>query len=204
MKKSAATRVKKSAGKPVGKPAGKVSSKPVTKPVTKPASKVSSKSTSKPVGKPVGKVASRPAAKPASKLASKPAAKLATKAASKPTRQVLCLAVLPKAGLAADGTTVSFPLYWICTDGGEGGVKPAFVPDLAAFNEVLVDPLLEELWCAQAEGRGEWAERWRKEGFAFWAERQFQPGVTDNLARTVKEALVIEGLPESTEVASGT
>ncbi|SRR5579875_2906220 len=216
MKKSAATRVKKSAGKPVGKPAGKVSSKPVTKPVTKPASKVSSKSTSKPVGKPVGKVASRPAAKPASKLASKPAAmpasklaskpaaKLATKAASKPTRQVLCLAVLPKAGLAADGTTVSFPLYWICTDGGEGGVKPAFVPDLAAFNEVLVDPLLEELWCAQPEGRGEWAERWRKEGFAFWAERQFQPGVTDNLARTVKEALVIEGLPESTEVASGT
>ncbi|HEY9714096.1 MAG TPA: AIR synthase-related protein, partial [Chroococcales cyanobacterium] len=47
-----------------------------------------------------------------------------------------------------------------------------------------------------------WLAKWNGRGFKFWAERQFQPGVTDNLAHTVEEALEMAGL-NGIKVASG-
>jgi phosphoribosylformylglycinamidine synthase len=119
--------------------------------------------------------------------------------------KVLCIAVIPRA-FKGDGEgkgeapnrAVSFPLYWI-----------AFNPEVAqsdlleGLQDVLTDPLQEELWHATADERMTWLRSWRKGGFRWFAERQFLPGVTDNLARTVEEALSLKGLP-AVLAASGT
>lgn len=119
-------------------------------------------------------------------------------------QQVICLAVFPKAGFKIDAERVQFPLYWI--EGHEEVDHKGFVgSSLAkALEEVLTDPLLEELWFSLGGKRKSWLERWTQEGFRWFAERQFLPGVTDNLARTVEEALKLKGLPHSLRVASGT
>lgn len=120
---------------------------------------------------------------------------------------VLTLAVVPKGGFVEKQQHVEFPLYWI--QGGETG-EAAGKDDFTrselgrALQEVLIDELLEDLWFSFCGNRERWVESWREFGFRFYAERQFLPGVTDNLARTVEEALHLKGLPLSVKAASGT
>jgi phosphoribosylformylglycinamidine synthase II len=106
--------------------------------------------------------------------------------------KLLCLAVVSR--LAEP----SFPLYWVqYPDGTE---EPKLVE---ALREILTDPLQEELWHASSDARCQWLKRWQSESFHWWAERQFLPGVTDNLAHTVEEALRLKGYAK-VKVASGT
>jgi len=120
------------------------------------------------------------------------------------TSQVVCLAVIPKAGFNIEADVVQFPIYWVQ---GHGAVnRDGFIDSQLgqALQDVIVDPLLEELWFSLGGKRKSWITRWTQDGFRWFAERQFLPGVTDNLAHTVEEALHLKGLPESIHVASGT
>jgi phosphoribosylformylglycinamidine synthase len=121
---------------------------------------------------------------------------------SESSEHIICLAVLPKDSLQPGAEPVSFPLYWIRKDDPTNGAA-ADDALIAAAHEILVDPLLEELWHACPEDRLRWAEAWVKQGFRWWAEQQFQPGVTDNLAHTVAEALSLKGFTNGLSVASG-
>jgi phosphoribosylformylglycinamidine synthase II len=121
---------------------------------------------------------------------------------SSQTHQTLCLAVIPRAGFKSNLAT--FAIYWIQADLPPYGSLAEFVSDSEwgqALQDVLIDPLLEELWCAKPAERQPWLDGWRRAGYEWFAERQFQPGVTDNLARTVQEALDLKGF--MAEVASG-
>ena len=118
--------------------------------------------------------------------------------------QVICLAVIPRAGFRIDAPVVQFPIYWI---EGHAAVTHEDFPNSElgkALEEVLTDPLLEDLWFSLGGKRKSWITRWTQDGFRWFAERQFLPGVTDNLARTVEEALHLKGMPGSIQVASGT
>ena len=119
------------------------------------------------------------------------------------SRQVICLAVVPRAGFRIDAEVVQFPLYWVETT--EQIKKEDFAGSSLglALTEVLTDPLLEDLWFSTGVSRKKWTENWAQNGFYWFAERQFLPGVTDNLARTVEEALVLKHL-KGVNVASGT
>lgn len=107
--------------------------------------------------------------------------------------RTLCVAVMPKS------THHSFPLYWVRGD-------RQLINDqlLAALSDVLVDPLLQTLWTCPPDGRSSWITLWHDQGFRFWMERQLLPGVTDNLGRTIEEALSLKGVPAGISVASGT
>ena len=113
----------------------------------------------------------------------------------------LCLAVVPKLGFARDEHVVLFPLYWL--------LAPAPIDELInadfvkALADVLIDPLTEKLIYAKCNDRLGWVKSWQEEGYQWLAERQFLPGVTDNLAATVEEALLLSGLPAGIKVASG-
>jgi phosphoribosylformylglycinamidine synthase len=69
---------------------------------------------------------------------------------------------------------------------------------------VLTDSLQEDLWIATGGDRKSWMETWASQGFRYFAEKQFAPGVTDNLAHTVYEALLLFDFPSQAMVASGT
>ena len=68
---------------------------------------------------------------------------------------------------------------------------------------LLADTNFEDCLVAGNLERKTWAEKWKKDGYDFWAEKQFLPGVTDNLAKTIREALKLMGESSSIEVASG-
>ena len=106
-----------------------------------------------------------------------------------------CIAVVPK--VAYD----RMALYWLNVP----VMEPADHSKItAALSDVLCDPLQEELWVVEPSQRDTWVDKWRSLGYAFWAEKQFAPGVTDNLAHTVAEALKLLKMPKSCKVASGT
>jgi phosphoribosylformylglycinamidine synthase len=116
--------------------------------------------------------------------------------------QVMCLAVIPRGGFKTNFST--FPLYWLQAEIPSFATLAEFVQDSEwgqALQEVLIDPLLEELWCAKPTERQPWLDGWKRSGYEWFAERQFLPGVTDNLARTVQEALELKGFVAN--VASG-
>lgn len=106
---------------------------------------------------------------------------------------LLCVAVVPRV------KSTTFPLYWVQFAAGTDQEQL-----LEALREVLTDPLQEELWHASSNERLGWMKRWAAEGYRWWAERQFLPGVTDNLAHTVHEALTLKGCDPTISVASGT
>jgi len=109
--------------------------------------------------------------------------------------KLLCLAVIPKAGYT------SFPLYWLSYNAS----LPIDEQSLAkALTEILTDPLQEDLWLASGSQRISWLDNWAKDGYRWFAERQMMPGVTDNLAHTVEEALALKGLPPFLKAAAGT
>ncbi|MFN8551138.1 MAG: AIR synthase-related protein [Candidatus Obscuribacterales bacterium] len=104
-----------------------------------------------------------------------------------------CLSVIPKTDYS------SFPQYWIRIPESYKDQQDELV---SALREVLIDPLQEELWVAKPEERKAWVAQWNKSGYRWWAEKQFLPGVTDNLAHTVQEALELKKFP-GVMVASG-
>ena len=135
-----------------------------------------------------------------------PSSELSLPNPSSSDADVLCLAVVPKNGFhGSKASPATFPLYWVQADLPTFNSAADFVSDTelgAALQEILVDTLLEELWCAPPSSRQKWLDVWRKQGFALFAERQFLPGVTDNLAHTVEEALQLKGI--GGRMASGT
>ena len=105
----------------------------------------------------------------------------------------LCVAIVPKAAAAAGKlTSLALPLYWLSGKNLEQTKKL-----IAALKEILADQLLEDVWCVVASERSSWLSQWREQGFKWFAERQYLPGVTDNLARTVEEAIKLSGLETS-------
>lgn len=110
----------------------------------------------------------------------------------------LCVAVIP------EGERKSFPLYWLLVPKNvlpaDGKVPKNMVKDIS---DVLSDSLCEEILICEASERGKWLKRFAAEGFEFFAERQFLPGVTDNLAHTVEEALGLKQFSCQVKVASG-
>jgi phosphoribosylformylglycinamidine synthase subunit PurSL len=117
---------------------------------------------------------------------------------------VLCIAVVPKGGFALQADVVSFPLYWVQAELPSFENVAEFLGETEfgmSLKEVLSDNLIEELWCAGPNERSAWTDKWQKCGYSLFAERQFLPGVTDNLSRTVEEALHMKAL--IVRVASG-
>lgn len=111
---------------------------------------------------------------------------------------VLLAAVIPKQPYT------SFARYWLGIDLREGKEQPALTNDLSdTLREILIDPLLEDLWLLPLEQIETWCKTWRQLGFQKLAEKQFLPGVTDNLARIVEEALSLNPANEMLRVASG-
>ena len=108
---------------------------------------------------------------------------------------VICVAVVPKGGFSND-KTCQFPLYWIT------GFNADDVKLLDSLKEVLADELIEEIWTDNPSQCSKWLDAWKSE-FAYLAERQFLPGVTDNLGKTVEEALKLAGVNGQIQVASG-
>jgi phosphoribosylformylglycinamidine synthase subunit PurSL len=112
------------------------------------------------------------------------------------TLSEMCVAVVPRGGFQPSRQPVRFPIYWIEFTDKDQSLE-------AALTEVLTDPLLSELWMTGDANRGDWLKAWHAQAFQFFAEKQHQPGVTDNLAKTVEEALQLAGVTERVQVASG-
>jgi phosphoribosylformylglycinamidine synthase len=110
---------------------------------------------------------------------------------------VFFAAVVPKAEYD------SFACYWLLVDGinPEENNSPAKLT--IALREILTDPLLEDLWFDSLSDATKWGKVWQEAGYVQWAEKQFLPGVTDNLAHIVEEALQMKDLPFNVKVASG-
>lgn len=98
----------------------------------------------------------------------------------------------------------SFACYWLQVDNNsEDGNACSPAKLSSALKEILTDPLLEDLWFAPLSDCSKWCKVWQEAGFVQWAEKQFLPGVTDNLAHIVEEALDMKALPFRVKVASG-
>jgi phosphoribosylformylglycinamidine synthase len=99
----------------------------------------------------------------------------------------------------------NFALYWIKIPGRSGLAGGKIGADeRRQIALVLADALLDFVWLDdQNERPGKWATAFKGEGFAWFAEKQYLPGVTDNLAHTIEEALRMKGFPAGTRVCSG-
>ena len=118
----------------------------------------------------------------------------AISAGSTADMKLICLAVVPRTHFK--WVSDKFALYWVHY-GDDVDEKRL----LDSLRDVLTDPLQEELWHASPSERQKWMERWKSESYHWWAERQFLPGVTDNLGHTVQEALTLKGCPSTIRVA---
>ena len=115
--------------------------------------------------------------------------------------------VVPKADTPKD--TEGFfvlPAYWLlplnsAVSNADKLTLPVQVTK--SLEEVLTESLIEDLWISSIENLSSWQQKWRTEGFSCWAEKQFLPGVTDNLSHIVQEALSMQNPPLSFKVASG-
>jgi hypothetical protein len=94
---------------------------------------------------------------------------------------------VPKAAAAADAELKSSGICLFI--GSVARIIEQTKKLMAALKEILADQLLEDVWCVVATERSSWLSQWREQGFKWFAERQYLPGVTDNLARTVEEAI---------------
>lgn len=91
------------------------------------------------------------------------------------------------------------PAYWLDCHPDTCRVKLE-----QSLNEVLVDASYQEGRLAGGADLTDLLAAWKKEGYVYFAQKQFHPGVTDNLAHTVEEALVLTGMPRgAVRVASG-
>jgi phosphoribosylformylglycinamidine synthase subunit PurSL len=98
------------------------------------------------------------------------------------------------------GTLYSHPVYWFRST--------AFIPQEIEkiAQEFLIDPILQTYQVSTLEETAQPLNMWAMLGFQWIAERQFLPGVTDNLGKTVEKSLSLlfkgQKLPEI-QVASG-
>jgi len=91
------------------------------------------------------------------------------------------------------------PFYWIKYD-------PSLTEErqiIACLNEVLVDPVFQNGAVVKRDGQNDLFETFKTKGFRWLALKQFLPGVTDNLAHTIAEALRLKGIDAHVSVASG-
>lgn len=104
-------------------------------------------------------------------------------------KEPLCVMVVPR-GLTSSGAVADLikelPLYWVSSEKSPQEML-ADSNLTSALKEILADPLLEEVWFSLPTERKTWTEKFQNK--TWFCERQFLPGVTDNLARTVEEAL---------------
>lgn len=115
------------------------------------------------------------------------------------SRALLRFAVIDK---KLNSSTDSFELCWIRFSPEKVDEKAL----LRCLNEVLVDDCFQKSDFFMGTMDFAWNNQWLAQGFRWWAEKQFLPGVTDNLAHTIKEALSLKSGSDqfdSVEVASG-
>jgi phosphoribosylformylglycinamidine synthase len=113
-----------------------------------------------------------------------------------------CAAVVPKKN------TGSFPIYWLLISGlppqEDKSKLLAFEKKLKeSLNEILVDAILEDTLIDAIGSVDNWRKLFLKEGFKSMAVKQFMPGVTDNPAHIVEEAIQLHSIAEKIKVASG-
>ncbi len=89
------------------------------------------------------------------------------------------------------------PTYWIRFD--EEIVDRDHLEE--ALTRILVDETLDTALKSIDKDRLTWSEKFKDDGYLFWAEKQFLPGVTDNLSNTIEEALRLMSI-SSTSAAS--
>lgn len=109
----------------------------------------------------------------------------------------ICVAVI------SDSDPKSFPLYWLLVEKDvllDDAIPEKMVKDIS---DVLADQLSQKVLIGHPQERSKWLKDFTSQGFAYFAERQFLPGVTDNLAHTVEEALRLKKFPCKVKVASG-
>jgi phosphoribosylformylglycinamidine synthase len=108
-------------------------------------------------------------------------------------------AILPKT------ESESFACYWLLLDTTEAepGQSRYGHALKAVLNEILVDPLLERLAFYSLNEINSFARELKATGCHTLAIKQFMPGVTDNTAHIVEEAIAMKNLPFAVKVASG-
>ncbi len=92
-----------------------------------------------------------------------------------------------------------FPLYWVKFD----PLKTSRDSLIDCLTQVLVDPVFQTGIEFSAANIADLFDQFSALGFYWFAQKQFLPGVTDNLAHTIEEALKLKGVHESIRVASG-
>lgn len=105
-------------------------------------------------------------------------------------------AVLSFAVIAQDENNL--PVYWIKYDPKVTGERQL----ISSLNEILVDPVFQKGTVLQEGHLNDLFQSFKTRGFRWLALKQFLPGVTDNLAHTIAEALKLKGVT-AIGVASG-
>ena len=105
-------------------------------------------------------------------------------------------AVLTFAVIAQD--EINLPVYWIKYDPEVTGERQL----ISSLNEILVDPVFQNGTVLQEGHLNDLFQSFKARGFRWLALKQFLPGVTDNLAHTIAEALKLKGV-DALGVASG-
>ena len=100
------------------------------------------------------------------------------------------------------------PAYWLLPTNVTPEQVNQSLPKLPSsvvdsLKEILTESLLEDLWLSGTDNLIAFQKQWQEAGFGQWAEKQFLPGVTDNLAHIVEEALTMQENALSFKVASG-
>ncbi|MBZ0189468.1 MAG: hypothetical protein K8F91_24695, partial [Candidatus Obscuribacterales bacterium] len=107
------------------------------------------------------------------------------------TSDTLCFAVIDK-------SSHCHPLYWISID--DDSLNDSLNK---ALNAVAVDPSYQTGILGGEKELEALRKDWSQSGFKWLAQRQFLPGVTDNLAHTIEEALRLMGISPRVKIASG-
>jgi phosphoribosylformylglycinamidine synthase len=105
--------------------------------------------------------------------------------------------VLSFAVIAQDERDI--PIYWIKFDPSVTGERQL----IKSLNEILVDPVFQSGSVFKEGNLNDLFESFKSRGFRWLALKQFLPGVTDNLAHTIAEALKLKGVNAIVGVASG-
>ncbi len=90
----------------------------------------------------------------------------------------------------------NFALYWIKVP--TAAAQEIGKRERDQIQAVLADELLDFVWMENQNDRGSaWTSAFKAEGFGWFCEKQYLPGVTDNLAHTIEEALHLKDFPRA-------
>ncbi len=92
-----------------------------------------------------------------------------------------------------------FPIYWVKFDRATTDEMRL----VNCLNEILVDPVIQQGTILKSGDMEKLFQSFLLRGFHWMAQKQFLPGVTDNLAHTIQEALTLKGISPDVRVASG-